>query len=326
MTELINYSWLAFIAVTVLNALVWRHRAGGHIARNPELKCGYKRLILGFVFWGNIPWVVMGLGLLVGGVSSVKDYLKPYQANPWVLAWYVTVVSLWALWLWWLFRRNGAHALVDHPGLFNIPLSKPEHVKLLALALTLGGIVAMMMAFSQGRLVAHWTSQADGYTTVFIVYDGFWRVVAMAVPFLAVGIGVLTAAIMWIRRLKIPKWWNRKEAGTPSFLLVWSILFLSGATAGFSVRIWHSHGLLSAYRDGTAQVIEGTVHVLREQPEGGHAEGDLIEIDGTQLVVDRYVMSSAYRHTIAYGGVLREGTRARVWHYGRKILRVDVRR
>ena len=87
MKGLINYTWIVFIAVTAISAVVWWRRGRGHIARKPELGQGYKRLVLSFVFCGNIPWAVMGLGLLVGGVTSLQGYLKPREASLWVLAW-----------------------------------------------------------------------------------------------------------------------------------------------------------------------------------------------------------------------------------------------
>lgn len=320
----INYIWIAIIAVTVINALVWWRRAREQIARKPELRQGYKRLVLGLIFWGNIPWIVMGLGLLVGAVASPYDYLKPWEANVWVLAWYATVICLWVLWLWWLFRRSGAQTLVDHPGLFNTSLSKPGHVKLLACAATFIGIVGMVVGFSHGLLVPYWTNQADGYTTVFIVYEGFWRVVAFASLFLAIGAVGLGAAIAWIRRLKIPRWWNRKEAAAPAFILVWSIVWLSLAGFGFSINSFRSYRLVIAYKDGTAQVVEGTTHVLREQPESGHAMGDLIEINGIRLVINYFDVTPTYKQTIAHGGALREGIVARVWYYDGRILRLDV--
>ena len=145
--HLIRFIWVVFILVTVANALTWWRRGRDHIARNPALRQGYKRLVFGFILWGNVPWVVMGLGLMVGGVSSPFDYCEPQSANPWVLAWYGTVVCLWALALWWIFAGGGARAIVDHPGLINIRLSKAWHVKLLACVQTLAGIVAMALAF-----------------------------------------------------------------------------------------------------------------------------------------------------------------------------------
>jgi hypothetical protein len=324
MGGILNHVWIAFIAVTLLYALAWWRAARVRIAQNPELRQGYKRLIRGFIFWGNIPWLVMGSGVLVGAVESPQDYLEGWEANPWVLAWHVTVIGIWMLLLWWLFRRKGAEALVAHPGLFRAGLTKPGHIRLLVLALGLSAAAGMGMAFSHGMLIPYFTTQADGYTTVFIVYDGFWRVGAMAVLSLGVGTGALCGAIVWIRRLNLPKWWNRKEAGGASFLLVWSILWLVPASAGFSLKLWQAFELVRAYKGGTAQMAEGTARVRRLQPRGGHAAGDLIEISGAQVVVDFFQTTPAYKQTIARGGALQEGTQARVWHYEGKVLRLDV--
>ena len=241
-------------------------------------------------------------------------------------AWYVTVLGLWALGLWWLFRRDGARALVDHPGLFQFPVSRPSHVKLLACAAVLAGVAGMAMAFGRGTLMPYWTARTGGHTTVFVVYDGFWRVVAIAALFLSIGSIGLVAAIVWIRRLRIPRWWNRKEGTKPGFLLLWSVLWLLLATVGFSMNLCKSYGLLRAYRDGAAGVVEGTVHVLREQPESGHAPGDLIDVKGVRLIVDYFMLTPAYKQTIAYGGVLREGAKVRVWYYDSHVLRIDVQR
>lgn len=72
-------------------------------------------------------------------------------------------------------------------------------------------------------------------------------------------------------------------------------------------------------------VIEGIVRVEYEQPESGHAKGDIIKINDRQLEVDHFVMTRAYKKTIAHGGVLKEGVYARLYVYDGLILRVDVR-
>ncbi len=286
---------------------------------------GYKKLVLGFIVWGNIPWVVMGLSFLDGGVTSIEEFLRPREGNLWVLGWYLLVVFLWGLELWWLFFRDGAKALVDHPGLFNIPLSKPSHVKILSCVGVLAGIVAMVIAFGHDMLVPYWTNQHGDYTTVFVVYDGFVRVFGLMAVFLGIGIVLFVCAVVGIRRLNLPKWWSREKGTQFGALLLFSVLWMVVAGAGFFVNMYQSFELVAAYRDGTAQVVEGPVHVLREQPASGHAAGDLIEIKGTKLLIDYFTVTPAYKQTIAYGGALREGTVARVWHYDGKILRVDLR-
>jgi hypothetical protein len=319
-------SWVFLIAVTLGNGLVWWRRSRVHIAQNPDLARGYKRLILGFVLWGNLPWFVMGLGLMTGGVDSVKEYLRPRGANPWVLALYGTGACIWALCLWWIFVRDGAQAIVDHPGLFNFPLTKSKYVKLLACATILACIVPMVVMFRNGPVVPYWTSQADGYTTIFTVYDGFWRVAGTALGFLAIGIVVLVIAVTWIRSLRREKQWNSKEGFKPGFLLVWSIIWILGGGSAFSVNLWRSYALVRAYRDGAAQVVEGTVQVISRQPEGGHARGDLIRIGEVRFGVDYFSLTPAYSQTIAHGGALRDGVQARVWHCDGLILRADIRR
>lgn len=72
-------------------------------------------------------------------------------------------------------------------------------------------------------------------------------------------------------------------------------------------------------------VVEGIVHVEHEQPESGHAKGDVITINDTKLEVDYFVMTRAYKETIAHGGVLKEGVYTRLYVYDGMILRVDVR-
>jgi hypothetical protein len=229
--------------------------------------------------------------------------------------------------LWWILARGGAQAIVDHPGLFNIPLTKPKYVKLLACASVLFCTVAVVAMFRNGQpLVPYWTSQTGDYTTVFTVYDGFWRVLGIALVFLAIGTAALVIAITWIRSLRNAKRWNSKEGFKPGFLLVWSIIWLLAAVPGFGINIWRSYPLVCAYKDGTAQVVEGSVHVIRKQPEGGHASGDLIEINGVRFDVNFFSLTPAYKQTIAHGGSLREGVQARVWHYDGWILRVDIRR
>lgn len=82
---------------------------------------------------------------------------------------------------------------------------------------------------------------------------------------------------------------------------------------------------MRVYEEAEAPVAEGVVHVRREQPAEGHAEGDLVEIDGVELTVNRFTLTPGYVKTIAHGGVLREGALVRVWHYEGGILRVDLR-
>src|SRR6187399_264007 len=72
-----RHAWLLFIAVTILNgAVAWR-RVQPRMAAHPELRAGYRRLMRGWLVYGNVPWVVMGLGILFGGLRGIADYFHP---------------------------------------------------------------------------------------------------------------------------------------------------------------------------------------------------------------------------------------------------------
>ena len=142
-TELLSrHAWFLFVVVTCVNAVVWWHRGQPIIAKHPERRERYLRLVRGFLFWGNLPWLVMGLGIVVGSVPSTFHYFNP-RNGPFVIAWFVTVIGLWILTFIWLFFRRGAETLIEHPGLLNLPVSSPWAIKIIFLVSVSGGIIAV---------------------------------------------------------------------------------------------------------------------------------------------------------------------------------------
>jgi hypothetical protein len=73
--------------------------------------------------------------------------------------------------------------------------------------------------------------------------------------------------------------------------------------------------LASLYHSLDFKIVEGDVHVLHLEPENGHAAGDIIEIDGVEFEFSCFHDTLGYNKTIVYGGVLTEGTFARVYYY-----------
>jgi len=144
MILLFRHAWVLFVCITCVNAAVWWYRGRGMVARNPDLEPGYRRLIRGWVIYGNLPWLVMGAGILWGGVPTVVHYFNP-RNGPFVVAFYVTVVTLWIAAFYWLFFRRGAEQLVAHPGLLNLPYERPWTVKALYLLMLAGGVLGLWM-------------------------------------------------------------------------------------------------------------------------------------------------------------------------------------
>jgi hypothetical protein len=139
-------AWLLFIAITCANAAVWWARGKKEIATHPELEAGYRVLVRGLVLYGNLPWIVMGVGIMFGGVPSVFHYFNPRNGT-FVIAWYVTVVALWVAVSYWIFLRDGAVALIRHPGLLNLPVQEPWVLKASVVLMLVGGVTAFAMMF-----------------------------------------------------------------------------------------------------------------------------------------------------------------------------------
>lgn len=138
-----RYAWILFVLIQCANGAVWWYRGRRKIAENPALEAGYRRLINGWVTYGNIPWLVMGAGIPFGGVPSVFHYLNP-RNGPFVIMFWLSVVAVWILTFYWLFLRGGAEELISHPGLLNLPVQKPWIIKAYFLLTLTGGVAALV--------------------------------------------------------------------------------------------------------------------------------------------------------------------------------------
>lgn len=157
-----KYFWLIAIAATGINLVIFRKRAQKYIAEKPELKEGYEVLFRGYLFWMNVPWIVMGIGCTVGSVPSVWHYFRPQDGNPYVLAWFASVFFVWALGSLWVFFRGGAETLARHPGALAFSygfkrqdIRSPLLIKLFFLLMLAGGIAGVVMMWSMNVPIPH---------------------------------------------------------------------------------------------------------------------------------------------------------------------------
>jgi hypothetical protein len=140
----LRHVWVMFVVVTCINGAIWWRRAQPHIRANPALRTGYRALIRGWLIWGNLPWLLMGAGILFGGVPTVFHFFNP-RNGPFVVAWYLTVVALWIASAYWIFLRRGAETLLAYPGLLNLPPDRPWVVKGYFLLCLAGGVFGLLM-------------------------------------------------------------------------------------------------------------------------------------------------------------------------------------
>jgi hypothetical protein len=143
-----RHIWLMFVAVTIANALVLKFRSRRHVQERPELLDGYQRFIRGVLFWGNLPWLVMGIGLELGSVRSIFSYFRPRDGNPFVVAWFTVVIGLWLLGFYWLFARRGAEFLIEHPGLLQGNQKSPAMVRMGYCFMIAGGCFGLFLMFT----------------------------------------------------------------------------------------------------------------------------------------------------------------------------------
>jgi hypothetical protein len=147
-TLITTHFWLVALIVTGVNAAVLHRRFHALSAGRPELAAGYRQFLIGFVAVSALLWLMMGIGIVLGGVPGVFAFSDPGAGNPFVIAWHLTLIALWIAGFVWLFFLGGGQFVVDHPGLGNVNPTKPIQVQLWYLACVAGGVVAEVMMWS----------------------------------------------------------------------------------------------------------------------------------------------------------------------------------
>jgi hypothetical protein len=139
-----RHLWALFVLASVVSSRAWWAEARNRMGSDPSLEPGYRRLYRGYLFWTNLPWLLMGLGIAPGLVPGTVDFLFPSSGNGFVLAWWVAVYGLLGLATWWMLAAGGAEMLERHPGIDVVPhwpAAKLRKLWLWILALNVVGLV-----------------------------------------------------------------------------------------------------------------------------------------------------------------------------------------
>ena len=151
MEIIFKHTWIMFIAVTIANGLILKYRSKKYTAEKPELEDGYDKSFKGWLFYGNIPWVIMMIGNLSGMTQNTFEYFNPKAMNAIVLVFHFSIILLWVLSVRWIYFKNGAEFIETHPGLIQkSSLSgntnvTAKQIKLFFPLMLLGGIAGMIM-------------------------------------------------------------------------------------------------------------------------------------------------------------------------------------
>jgi hypothetical protein len=145
----LKYFWLVLIAVNCLSTLIFSFIARSPLRERPELYDGYWRLIRGMLLFFNLPFLVMGIGIVSDYVPTMNGYLSWRVSNPFVLAFYTSIFFELLLGFYWIFFAQGAEFIVKHRDLwgsykFRIP-SSSFGVKLFYLFCLICGCLVLLI-------------------------------------------------------------------------------------------------------------------------------------------------------------------------------------
>lgn len=109
-----RYFWLPGIVMTGFNYFSSKRIAAASGPASPRASDEAKVLRRRLAVVLALPWVVMGVGTLVGGVPDIWRYFRPQDQNPYVLAWFGTIFSVAILFAWWVFFFDGAEKSIKY--------------------------------------------------------------------------------------------------------------------------------------------------------------------------------------------------------------------
>lgn len=89
-----RYFWLICLAISACRYYAAGRRVDAEEDVGESMRLERTKYIRLFTGASTLPWIVMGLGQLTGSTSSVWDYFRPQDINPFVLAFVGSVFAL----------------------------------------------------------------------------------------------------------------------------------------------------------------------------------------------------------------------------------------
>lgn len=331
-----KHTWMLFILVTFINAFIMRIRVKAHIELNPELKDGYNKLFKNFLIYGNILWIIAGIGEITGKTKSIFDFLCPGQFNPIVLLFHITVIALGIFGSYWIFLKNGGEFLSKHSNFFNyrepsksVQLNNNK-VKLFWTLGIIGSVVGEIMMWKTSMPV----KKIAYFPNSQLVYDFSNRLpdlesIFIPLVFFVIGFGTYMYHKKYVNStssigLRI----NKRKYGmvfgiiSASFSGLISILLISAMFGEYFKT-------KSVYDNKQYQIIEGIVENFHPMPASGH-DYERFTINGIEFKFSDFDESDfGYNNAASRGGVIKEGLKVRIGYFdnGNKnvILKLEIR-
>ncbi len=114
----------------------------------------YKSLRKNILLTINIPWIIMGLGILSGDVPSVWRFFGPSNGDPFILLFFISAALVWIGALYWTFMSNGAEKVAKYQLFSLIFIGKRKEItasgfKLYLVLMVIVSIITTLMMFTQ---------------------------------------------------------------------------------------------------------------------------------------------------------------------------------
>jgi hypothetical protein len=106
--------WLICLGFSAYNFIVNTRRLDAAPAYDEGARREAKAFLRGFAMASAIPWLVMGVGQLFGGIPTVWHYFRPQDGNPYVWAFIGAIFLESLLFAYWVHFRSGASRIVNN--------------------------------------------------------------------------------------------------------------------------------------------------------------------------------------------------------------------
>jgi hypothetical protein len=117
-----KHFWLLLVLIHTINGIVLKFSVRKYIRTDSRLKKGYRDYLKGWFIIGNLPWLVIGVGVLTGLINNTFDGIDFTLNNVVSVVFLVTITAIWCAGVVWIYVKDGAKFLERHPGLIFSPL------------------------------------------------------------------------------------------------------------------------------------------------------------------------------------------------------------
>jgi len=118
-----------------------------------------------------------------------------------------------------------------------------------------------------------------------------------------------------IAKIRKKEYFDRKLVPVSLFVLIMGVGWLLQSYR--SLQYFHNEyiELVNIYENQEYKTAEGVVRVQHMEPVTGHTAGDIILVNGVMFEFRCASSTLGYNEIITFGGVLTEGTMAKIYYY-----------